>query len=301
MSAATTDVPAPPVTPDRRGGSVTRRVLGQFRTDRTAVAAAGFLLLLVVVALAASWLAPHAPNTQNLERALEGPTGTHWLGTDQLGRDVLTRLMYAARLSLGAAVVAVGIAVIVGVPIGIAGGYFGGWVDRLVVLVADSLMGFPYLILAIGVVGVLGPSLVNAMIAIGVVYVPRLIRVTRSAVLSIRGETYLEASRSVGCTSWSVIVRHVLPNVMPPLLVQVSLMCGFAMLAEASLSFLGLGAQPPSASWGSMLSSSVRYMERQPLLMIWPGLALMLTVLAINLVGDGLRDAFARRDQRNES
>ncbi len=298
MSTSTSDATA---TPGRRAGGPMRRVLEQFRADRTAVVAACFLLVLVVVALTATWMAPHAPNVQNIERALEGPTSTYWLGTDQLGRDVLSRLMYAARLSLGAAVVAVGIAVVIGVPIGIAGGYFGGWVDRLVVLVADSLMGFPYLILAIGVVGVLGPSLVNAMIAIGVVYIPRLIRVARSAVLSIRGETYLEASSSIGCSSWSIVVRHVLPNVLPPLLVQISLMCGFAMLAEASLSFLGLGAQPPSASWGSMLSSSVRYMERQPLLMIWPGLALMLTVLSINLVGDGLRNAFARRDRRNES
>ncbi|MFS3129329.1 ABC transporter permease [Nocardioides sp. Bht2] len=281
--------------------SRTPRVVRQFVADPTAMVAFGFLILLILVALLTPWIAPHSPDTQHLDRALDGPNGTHWLGADQLGRDVLSRLMYAARLSLMAATVAVGIAVVIGVPIGVAGGYFGGWVDRIVVLIADSLMGFPYLILAIGVVGVLGPSLVNAMIAIGVVYVPRLIRVARSAVLAVRGDTYLEASRSIGATSASIIVRHVVPNVMPPVVVQISLMCGFAMLAEASLSFLGLGAQPPAASWGSMLSSSVRYMDRQPLLMIWPGLALVLTVLAINLVGDGLRDAFARRDKRSGS
>lgn len=278
-----------------------RRFLAAFLSDRTTAVGLGFLLLLIVIAVLTPWIAPHAPNTQHLDEALQGPNTTYWLGTDQLGRDVLTRLMYAARLSLSAALIAVGIAVFIGVPIGIIGGYFGGWIDRIVTLIADSLMGFPYLILAIGVVGVLGPSLVNAMIAIGIVYVPRLIRVARSAVLSVRGDTYLEAARSIGCTPGSIIRRHVVPNVMPPVVVQISLMCGFAMLAEASLSFLGLGAQPPSASWGSMLSASVRHMERQPLLMIWPGLALVLTVLAINLVGDGLRDAFARRDRRNAS
>lgn len=273
------------------------RVVRQFATDKVAVGAALFLLLLILVAVAAPLVAPYTATAQDLEKSLQNPSAQHWLGTDQLGRDVFSRLVFAARLSLSAALIAVGIAVVLGVPIGLIGGYFGGWIDRIVVLFTDSLMGFPYLILAIGVVGALGPSLVNAMIAIGIVYVPRLIRVTRSAVLAVKSETYLEASRSIGCAPASVIVRHVVPNVMPPVIVQVSLMCGFAMLAEASLSFLGLGAQPPSASWGSMLSTSARHMERAPLLMIWPGLALALTVLAMNLVGDGLRDAFGRRDR----
>jgi peptide/nickel transport system permease protein len=168
----------------------------------------------------------------------------------------------------------------------------------VVMLVTDALMGFPPIILAIGVVGALGPGIVNAMIAVGVIYVPKTIRVARGAALAIRNDTYFEASRSIGTSTARIIRTHLLPNILPPVIVQVSLMVGFAMLAEASLSFLGLGAQPPQASWGSMLGSAARDLNRQPWLMIWPGLAIAVTVLAFNVFGDGLRDSFGRKERK---
>jgi len=205
--------------------------------------------------------------------------------------------MHAARLSLLAAAIAVSFAVVVGLPIGLLSGYLGRVTDRVVMLVTDALMGFPPIILAIGVVGALGPGLVNAMIAVGVIYVPKTIRVARGAALAIRNDTYFEASRSIGTPTSRIIRTHLLPNILPPVIVQVSVMVGFAMLTEASLSFLGLGAQPPEASWGSMLGTAARDLSRQPWLTVWPGLAIALTVLAFNTFGDGLRDCFGRQER----
>lgn len=265
--------------------------------NRSALVALIVLGFIIVVAVLAPWLAPYPPEAQNLDQVLMGPDASHWLGTDNLGRDVLSRLLYAARLSLSACAIAVGIAVVIGVPAGLVAGYFGGWVDRIVSLVTDALMGFPYMILALGIVGSLGPSIRNAMIAIGIVYAPRLVRVTRSSVLGIRRETFLEVSHSIGTPHRVIVLRHVIPNILPPVIVQASLMLGFAMLAEASLSFLGLGAQPPAASWGSMLGVAVHHMDTQPWLMVWPGIAITVTVLCFNLIGDGLRDMFGIRDR----
>ncbi|GAA2358388.1 ABC transporter permease [Dactylosporangium salmoneum] len=275
-----------------------RGVLRRFRRQRLAMLALAFIAAMVVVAVFAGVLAPHDPNAQNLNRVMEGPSGSYPLGTDQLGRDVLSRLMYAARLSLLAAGIAVAFAVVIGLPIGLAAGYLGGITDRVVMLVTDGLMGFPPIILAVGVVGALGPGIVNAMIAVGIIYIPRTIRVARGAALAIRNDTYFEASRSIGTPTGRILRTHMLPNILPPVIVQVSLMMGFAMLAEASLSFLGLGAQPPDASWGSMLGSAARELSRQPWLMVWPGLAIALTVLAFNVLGDGLRDSFGRAERR---
>jgi ABC-type dipeptide/oligopeptide/nickel transport system permease subunit len=281
-----------------RAPFVTKGMWRRLRSQRAAMVALAYIVLLIVAAVFANVLSPYDPNSQNLDDVMAGPTAAHLLGTDQLGRDVLSRLLHAAQLSLLAAGIAVCFAVVIGLPIGLAAGYLGRGTDRVVMLVTDALMGFPPIILAIGVVGALGPGIVNAMIAVGVIYVPKTIRVARGAALAIRNDTYFEASRSIGTSTARIIRTHLLPNILPPVIVQVSLMVGFAMLAEASLSFLGLGAQPPQASWGSMLGSAARDLNRQPWLMIWPGLAIAVTVLAFNVFGDGLRDSFGRKERK---
>jgi len=283
---------------DAPAAPTTRGFVARFRRERLAMVALGYIVLITVVSLLAPLVSPADPNAQDLKNAMADPTWQHLLGTDQLGRDVLSRIIHAARLSLMAAGIATGLGVVIGLPFGLVAGYLGGIVDRVVTLVTDALMGFPPILLAIGVVGALGPGLVNAMIAVGVVFVPRTVRVARGAVLAIRNETFLEASRSIGTPTSRILRTHVLPNILPPVIVQASLMVGFAMLAEASLSFLGLGAQPPQASWGSMLGSAARDLSRQPLLMVWPGLAIALTVLAFNVLGDGLRDSFGKEQRR---
>lgn len=256
--------------------------------------ALAYLVVLVACALLAGVLSPADPNAQDLHNVMADPSWAHPLGTDQLGRDVLSRMLYAARLSLTAGAIAVGLGLVLGVPVGLVAGYAGGRTDRVTMFVTDTLMGFPPILLAIGVVAALGAGITNAMIAVGIIFIPRTVRVTRGAALAIRNETFLEASRSIGTPTSRILRVHVLPNVLPPIIVQATLMIGFAMLAEASLSFLGLGAQPPQASWGSMLGSAARDLDRQPLLMIWPGLAIAVTVLALNVFGDGLRDSFGR-------
>ncbi len=270
----------------------------RFREQKAPMVALVFLALLLLVALLAGVLSPADPTHQNLDLVMADPSWAHPLGTDQLGRDVLSRMLHAARLSLSAGGIAVGLGLAGGVPFGLLAGYLGGVVDRLIMFVTDSMMGFPPILLAIGVVAALGPGITNAMIAIGLVFIPRTVRVTRGAALAIRNETFLEASRSIGSSTGRILRTHVLPNILPPVIVQATLMIGFAMLTEASLSFLGLGAQPPEASWGSMLGSAARDLNRQPLLMVWPGLAIALTVLALNVLGDGLRDSFGREARR---
>ncbi|MFS3127025.1 ABC transporter permease [Nocardioides sp. Bht2] len=270
----------------------------RFREQKAPMVALFYLVILVAAAILAGPLSPAEPTAQNLELVMADPSLAHPLGTDQLGRDVLSRMLHAAQLSLMAGAIAVSLGLVVGVPIGLLAGYAGGRTDRLVMFVTDTMMGFPPILLAIGVVAALGPSITNAMIAVGIIFIPRTVRVTRGAALAIRNETYLEASRSIGTPTGRILRTHVLPNVLPPVIVQATLMIGFAMLSEASLSFLGLGAQPPEASWGSMLASASRDLDRQPLLMIWPGLAIAVTVLALNVLGDGLRDSFGREVRR---
>jgi len=276
----------------------TRGVVVRFREQIAPMIALGFLVLLVLAAVFANVISPADPTAQDLDNTLGSPSWDHLLGTDQLGRDELSRMLFAARLSLSAGVIAVGLGLLVGVPLGLLSGYLAGRTDRVIMLVVDTMMGFPPVLLAIAVVAVLGPSTVNAMIAVGLVFIPRTIRVTRGATLAIRNETFLEASRSIGSPVSRILGVHVLPNVLPPVIVQATLMIGAAMLAEASLSFLGLGAQPPEASWGSMLGNAARDMTRAPLLMVLPGAAIAVTVLALNLVGDGLRDSIGREARR---
>lgn len=288
----------PPRAPVRHGESPWRRFRRRFRQERTAVVALMFLVGVVAVAVCAPLLAPHDPDAQSLTSRLLGPGPDHLLGTDDLGRDVLSRLLYASRVSLVAAVQATGVGVVLGVPVGLAAGYAGGWFDNLASRVADAVMSIPALLLALAIVAVLEPNLTSAMIAIGIVYAPRLFRVTRAASLAVREETFVEAAHSVGASPLRIVGGHVLPNVLSPLIVQISLSMGFAILFEASISFLGLGVQPPDASWGSMLGRSTRFFEESPVLVFAPGIAIMATVLSFNVIGDGIRDSLGRELRR---
>ena len=266
----------------------------RFLANTPAVAALVFLLVLVASAVLAPLLAPYEAEAISVIDRLQPPTAQHLLGTDDLGRDVLSRLLFASRVSLGAAAMAVGISFVLGTPFGLLAGYLGGRWDTLMSRFADTLMSMPTLILAIGIIAAMGPGLTNAMIALGIVYSPRLFRVVRGATLAVRAETFIEASISVGASTTRIIKRHVLPNVLSPLIVQLSLMMAFALLAEASLSFLGLGVVPPDASWGVMLGRAFRDIRVSPYLIYWPGLAIASTTLAFNMLGDGLRDALGR-------
>lgn len=275
-----------------------QRFLRRFRQQRLSLSALVFLVLLALGATFAPWIAPHDPLVQNLDRVLEGPSAAHWFGTDELGRDVLSRTLFAARISLLAALQAVVIALVIGVPPGLIAGMWGGRVDSLIMRATDALMSFPPLILAVALIAVLGPSLTNAMIAVGVLLSPTFLRLMRATTMSVAQETYVEAARSIGCTQGWIIRKHVLPNVVSPLFVQISVFAGVAMLAEAGLSFLGLGAQPPDSSWGAMVGRGFRYISHAPSLIVFPGLAIAVTVLALYVLGDGLRDSLGREVRR---
>lgn len=270
----------------------------RYRRNTSAVIAAAVLALIVLGSIFAPLIAPHSPTYIDVYDRLLGPTPEHWLGTDTLGRDVLSRLLYAGRVSLLAAALAVGVAVVLGLPTGLLAGFLGGRVDWVLNRVADVLMTFPTLILAVAVIGVMGPGLTKAMVTLGVVYAPRLFRVVRGATLGVRAETYIEASISIGTRPLTVLRRRVLPNILPPLLVQVSLMLATALLAEAALSLLGLGAQPPTPSWGVELGGAFNQIQTAPDLVWAPGLAIALATLSFNLIGDGLRDSLGRETYR---
>jgi ABC-type dipeptide/oligopeptide/nickel transport system permease subunit len=271
----------------------TRRFARRFLHDRVAMCGAVFVVLLVIVALFAPWVAPYSP-TATFPEINAGPSAAHWLGTDDIGRDLLSRLIFGARISLEAAVIVVVLALIASVPIGLIAGYFAGRTDNILMRLMDALFAFPPLILAITVVALLGPSLHNEAIAIAITFVPGLVRVVRGQVLGVREETYIEASRSIGVGPTRMIGRHVVPNVASPLIIQAAVLMGYALLAEAGLSFLGLGVQPPDASWGVMLQEAYQSILSDPWATIVPGVAIALTVLSFNLVGDGLRDALGR-------
>jgi peptide/nickel transport system permease protein len=270
-----------------------RRFLSRFLHDRVAMCGATYVLLLVAIAILAPVVAPDSP-TANFAVINAGPSGAHWLGTDDVGRDLLSRLIFGARISLEAATIVVVLALVISMPIGLAAGYFSGRTDNVLMRLMDAMFAFPPLILAITVAALLGRSLHNESIAIAVTFIPGFARVARGQVLAVREETYIEASRSLGAGPLRMIRRHVLPNVASPLIIQAAISFGYALLAEAGLSFLGLGVQPPNASWGVMLQEAYQFVLSDPWATIIPGLAIALTVLSFNFVGDGLRDALGR-------
>ncbi len=263
------------------------------RLVRRKGAMVGFCLItaFILLAVLAPVVAPYDPIKTSWALVRKAPSAAHWLGTDDLGRDMLARVIYGARASLLAGAISVAIALAIGVPIGMIAGYRGGFLDALISRITDAMLACPFLILAIALAAFLGPSLGNAMIAIGISATPIFVRLTRGEVMSVKVEEYVEAARSVGDTDLQIAVRHILPNIMPALLVQATLSVAAAIIAEAALSFLGLGQQPPAPSWGSMLNAAQRFLTNAPWMAIWPGLAIFLVVLSLNLLGDGLRDA----------
>jgi peptide/nickel transport system permease protein len=254
-----------------------------------------FVIFFVVLAVLAPYIAPHDPLQTSWSAVRTAPNADYWFGTDEIGRDVLSRIVWGARASLLAGLVSVCISMALGVPVGLLAAYVGGWTDGLISRFTDSMLAVPFLILAIALAAFLGPSLTNAMIAIGVSATPIFIRLTRAQVLAVKVEDFVEAARAVGNPHWRIALRHILPNVLPPLIVQATLAIAAAVIAEASLSFLGLGQQPPAPSWGSMLNTAKNFVDQAPWMAIWPGLSIFLLVLSFNLLGDGLRDALDPR------
>jgi peptide/nickel transport system permease protein len=261
----------------------------------TAVFGGVVLLVIAALALLAPWVAPFDPLATSWSLVRKAPSTAHWFGTDEVGRDLLSRVIWGGRASLAAGVIAVSIAVGVGVPLGMLAGYLGGWFDAIIGRLTDAMLAIPFLILAIALAAFLGPSLGNAMIAIGITATPIFVRLSRGQVMAARAEDWVEAARAVGNPPARILVRHILPNILPPVMVQATLAIASAIIAEASLSFLGLGQQPPAPSWGSMLNTAQRFLTQAPWMAVFPGLAIFLTVLAFNLFGDGLRDALDPR------
>jgi len=273
------------------------RMLRRLARRRAALFGLGVIIVFIIVALCSPWLAPYDPLQTSWTAVRKPPTAMHLFGTDEIGRDVLSRVAWGARASLLAGVVSVCISLSLGVPIGLVAGYVGGWVDALISRITDAMLACPFLILAIALAAFLGPSLTNAMIAIGISATPVFIRLTRAQVLAVKVEDFIEAARAIGNSHLRIALRHVLPNVIAPLIVQATLAIAGAVIAEASLSFLGLGQQPPAPSWGSMLNTAKNYIDNAPWMAVWPGLSIFLLVLSFNLLGDGLRDALDPRQQ----
>jgi peptide/nickel transport system permease protein len=253
------------------------------------------IALLILIALAAPLVAQVDPLKTSWTLIRKAPSAAHWMGTDENGRDVFARIVWGARASLLAGVISVSIAASLGIPLGVLAGFAGGRVDALLSRLVDTMLAVPQLVMAITLAAFLGPSLQNAMIAIGIAATPAFMRVARGATIDVAVQDYIEAARALGNPPWRVALRHVVPNIAPPLLVQATLAIAGAIIAEASLSFLGLGQQPPTPSWGSMLNAAQRFLEQAPWLAIFPGAAIFLCVAAFNLVGDGLRDALDPR------
>jgi peptide/nickel transport system permease protein len=277
--------------------SPTRRALRRLMARKGAVAGCVAIAAFVVMALAAPFIAPYDPVATSWTLVRKAPSALHWFGTDDLGRDILSRVIYGARASLVAGAISVGIALGIGVPLGLLAGYRGGFIDALISRITDAMLACPFLILAIALAAFLGPSLGNAMIAIGISTTPIFVRLTRGQTMSVKVEDYVEAARAMGNPRWRIALFHILPNIMPALLVQATLSIASAIIAEAALSFLGLGQQPPAPSWGSMLNAAQRFLTNAPWMALWPGLAIFLVVLSLNLVGDGLRDALDPRQR----
>ncbi len=273
--------------------------LRRFVRHRLAMVGFAIVAALVVVGLFGRALAPYDPLGMDFGALFAPPSWTHPFGTDEFGRDIFSRVLYGARVSLQVAFIAVGISGTAGVLLGLTAGFLGGWVDELIMRIMDVLFAFPAVLLAITIMAILGRGVGNAMIAIAIVYVPIFARVTRGAVISVRGREYVTAARALGKSPFGIMLRHVLPNALGPIIVQTSLSLAFAILAEAALSFFGLGTQPPEPSWGRMLSEGRGFLRQAPWMGIFPGLAIMVSVMGFNFLGDGLRDLLDPRSSRS--
>jgi ABC-type dipeptide/oligopeptide/nickel transport system permease subunit len=287
VRAAARTLPAAPVAPVHGRRQAPRRWLAH---NALTVASGALLLGTVALALLAPWVAPHDPLEQHLADALSGPSARYPLGTDDLGRDVLSRVIYGARVSLGVGFSSVIIGLLVGTMLGLVSGYYGGWIDSVIMRTMDVLFAFPPILLAIAIMAVLGPDLINLIIAITAVSFPRFARNLRAPVLAMRAYDYVTAARVLGASDLRILTRHILPNIGPVLIIVGTISLGFAILSEGALSFLGLGTRPPTPTWGNMISTARTFMEFAPWTVIAPGAALMLVVLAVNFLGDGLRD-----------
>ncbi len=275
-----------------------RGVVGRALADPTTVVGAAVVLLVVAVAVFAAWVSPYGANQMNFSATLQGPSWQHWFGTDELGRDMLSRVIYGARASLGVGIGSALLAGLLGVSVGLIAGLTGGRTDTVLMRVMDVFFAFPAILLALTLVIVLGTDLRNIVIALGVIYMPQFARVARAATLAVREEQFVEAATAIGNRGTRVALRHVLPNILSPITVQLTVTVAYAMLAEAGLSFVGLGIQPPEPSWGAMLNSGKTYLEQYPHLTIFPGGCIMLAVFGFNFLGDGLRDLIDPRLRR---
>ncbi|HET9028149.1 MAG TPA: ABC transporter permease [Trueperaceae bacterium] len=275
-----------------------RGVVGRALADPTTVVGAAVVLLVVAVAVFAAWVSPYGANQMNFSATLQGPSWQHWFGTDELGRDMLSRVIYGARASLGVGIGSALLAGLLGVSVGLIAGLTGGRTDTVLMRVMDVFFAFPAILLALTLVIVLGTDLRNIVIALGVIYMPQFARVARAATLAVREEQFVEAATAIGNRGTRVALRHVLPNILSPITVQLTVTVAYAMLAEAGLSFVGLGIQPPEPSWGAMLNSGKTYLEQYPHLTIFPGGCIMLAVFGFNFLGDGLRDLIDPRMRR---
>lgn len=289
-------VQAAPVVPARR-----RRLRTSLRLVASrplSAVALGFIVLCAVIAIAAPLIAPHDPSVQNLDNGLAGPSGSHLLGTDEFGRDVLSRVIYGARIALVAPLVSIVAAVLVGVPVGLWSGLWRGKVDAIAGRLADTLLSLPGIVIALAIIAVVGPGLVNVMLAVGILFAPTLFRIVRGATLAVAEETFIESARAIGSSTTRTIWVHVLPNIAAPLMVQVTLLMGLSLLIEASLSFLGIGVLPPTPSWGAMLRDAYENQYQAPYAALPSGIAICLLVLSFNIVGDTIRDSLSARRRR---
>ena len=293
MSQATITIPAAQFV-ERKQQPLGVRLARLPRQNPIGTIGALVIIVVILVAIFAQFISPYSPTSQAAKRLLE-PSSEHWLGTDELGRDVFSRIIFGSRISLQVGIIAVGMSLSIGATAGILSGYLGGAFDTTIMRFVDIMFAFPGLVLAIVIAGLLGPSITNAMIAIGIIFAPAFARVTRSAVLTVKNEVYLEAARVVGGRDLHIIRHYILPNIMAPVVVLTTLQMSSAILTEASLSFLGLGTQPPDPAWGTMLSNGRRFMEFAPWVAVFPGLAIVIAVLGFNFLGDGLRDALDPR------
>lgn len=294
MGQAALQAPPPEAPADQASGPW-RDAWKAFRKNKTAMAGLGIILFFVLIALLAPWIAPYDFKAQQLVNRLAPPSAEHWFGTDDLGRDLFTRVIYGARISLWVGFFSVIGSIIVGTALGILAGYYGKWMDMMISRLFDILLAFPSILLAIAIVAILGPSLQNALYAIAIVNIPTYGRLVRAKVLSLKSEEYITAARAIGMKNGRILFSHILPNSLTPIIVQGTLGIATAIIEAAALGFLGLGAQPPDPEWGKMLSDSRQFIQKAPWTVVFPGLSIMLTVLGFNLMGDGLRDVLDPR------